>query len=367
LRVAGALHRFWMLRGRLGEAREWLGRALPRSRDLAVEVRAKALNAAGVLAGVQGDHAAAETFFHESFGLWQVVGNPIRMAAAMGNLGLTAQDRQDVAQALACFQQAQALYAAGGDRRGIAVSLGSRAHLARQEGATQEAVGLVEEALATFREVGDPRGTANALAELGHARIALRQPEESMHCFREALELRRSLGNTLGIAECLEGFAAAAAARRQVRRAARLLGAAAALRETSGAPLPSAERKQVEGVVRRIEERLNPDALTREQSAGRAMTLAQAVEYALAREGAADAVRRPVSEVLTEREREVAQLVARGLTNRQIAARLLLARRTVGTHLEHIFAKLGVQARAEVAVWITRHDAPEPTTDGTDH
>jgi predicted ATPase/DNA-binding CsgD family transcriptional regulator len=355
LRLAGALHRFWMLRGRLSEAREWLGRALPRSANLPIEVRAKALNAAGVLAGVQGDHAAAETLFHESFRLWQAAGNSIRMAAAMGNLGLTAQDRQDLAQALACFEQAQVLYAAGDDRRGIAVSLGSRAHLARQQGAIQESVELLEEALTIFRDVGDPRGIANALVNLGHVRVALRQPDQSTPYFREALELRRSLGNTLGIAECLEGFATAAAARRHMRRAARLLGAAEALRESSGAPLPTPDRKQVEGVLRRIQQQLKPDALAREQSVGRALTYSQAIDYALAHNGEADAARGPAAVTLTEREREVAVLVARGLTNGQIADTLSLARRTVGTHLEHIFAKLGVQARAEVAVWITRY------------
>src|SRR5262249_30211257 len=85
MRVAGALHRFWMLRGRLGEARDWFDRALPRGDGLSTEVRAKALNAAGVMAGMQGDLAAAETFFNESFRLWEAARNPVRMAAAMGN------------------------------------------------------------------------------------------------------------------------------------------------------------------------------------------------------------------------------------------------------------------------------------------
>jgi non-specific serine/threonine protein kinase len=358
LRLAGALYRFWMQRGHLSEARQWLERALPRSNGLPNDIRAKALNAAGVVAGLQGDNAAAEAFFNESFRLWAAVGDPIRMAAAMGNLGLTAQDRQDVAQAFACFQQAEVLYAKGGDRRGIAVSIGSRAHLARQEGDTAGAIGLFEQALALFREVGDPRGTANSLANLGHALLALRQPEQSIRHFREALELRRALGNTLGIAECLEGFAAAAAPRRQARRAARLLGAADALREITGAPLPATERKQYEGLLQRIRQQLNPEAFIREQAVGRGLALDRAVDYALVRPDTPDASPGASPEsaapALTEREREVAMLVARGMTNKQIADALLITPRTIATHLEHIFAKLGVQARAEVAVWITR-------------
>ena len=62
---------------------------------------------------------------------------------------------------------------------------------------------------------------------------------------------------------------------------------------------------------------------------------------------------------MTRREREVAALVARGLTNREAAEKLLVAQRTVETHLEHIFAKLGVQTRAEVAAWAARQDLLE--------
>jgi predicted ATPase/DNA-binding CsgD family transcriptional regulator len=353
MRLAGALHRFWMQRGRLGEARDWFDRALPRSEGLSTEVRAKALNAAGVMAGMQGDLTAAEAFFGESFRLWEAAGNHVRMAAAMGNLGLTAQDRHDVQRALSCFLQAQELYAKGGDRRGIAVSLGSRAHLARQEGDIHAAVSLLEEALGLFRDVGDPRGSANALAHLGQALVALRQWRQAVPYFREALELRRSLGNVLGIAECLEGFAAAAAASRQARRAARLLGAAASLRETTGAPLPKTEKASYEAIVRAARQQLGEETFAREYGVGRTLSAGEAVEYALGSDS--DAAPRPhVSAALSRREQEVATLVARGLTNRQIADALLLAPRTVGTHLEHIFAKLGVQTRAEVAAWITR-------------
>jgi non-specific serine/threonine protein kinase len=359
LRLAGALYRFWMMRGHLADARQWLERALPRSDGVAADVRANALNAAGVLAGMQGDHAAADTFFHHSLQLWEQAGNTARVAAAIGNLGLVAQDRGDVERALAYFELAEALYATCGVRRGMAISAGSRARVMRQAGDTVHAVPLFEETLALFREVGDPRGIANALANLGHALITLRHYARALWCFREALELRRSLGDILGVAECLEGFAAVTVNRGRARRAARLLGAAAALHELSGAPTAAADRQQIQALVQRIQRQLSATVFEKEQSAGRSMTPEQAADFALARDGtpqsAADVVvdarRAPV---LSGREREVAELVARGLTNQQIAESLNIARRTIETHLEHIFVKLGVEARAEVAVWITR-------------
>jgi DNA-binding CsgD family transcriptional regulator len=364
LRLAGALYRFWMLRGHLAEARHWFERALPRGQNVAIDVRARALNAAGVVAGLQGDNRAAEALFDESFRLWQMLGDPIPMAAAMGNLGLVAQDRHDMARALDCFQSAERLYAKGGDRRGIAVSLGSRGRLARQEGSILEAVTLFKQALAQFREVEDPRGIANTLANLGHVMLALKEPEQSIPYFVEALELRGTLGNTLGIAECLEGFAGVAVATGRPRHAARLLGAAGALREITGSPLPETDRKQFEWMVGRIRDRLDPEAFASEQAAGRELSPEQAAHYALLLEAEPAASvadgHRSAPAPLTERERDVAELIARGLTNPQIADMLHVTRRTVGTHLEHIFAKLGVQARSEVAVWITRqesHDA----------
>ena len=55
---------------------------------------------------------------------------------------------------------------------------------------------------------------------------------------------------------------------------------------------------------------------------------------------------------LTARERQVAELIAHGLTNRQIAARLVIALRTADNHVQHIFDKLGLSARAQVAAWV---------------
>ncbi len=165
------------------------------------------------------------------------------------------------------------------------------------------------------------------------------------------------------MAECLEGFAAAAAATRQRRRAARLIGAATALREMTGAPVPATERAQYDDMLRRIQQQLSPEGFAREHALGRALSPDQAADYALAGDDAAGHIPASPHEgaltALTRREREVAVLVARGMTNRQIADTLLLGRRTIGTHLEHIFAKLGVQARAEVAAWITRYETRE--------
>jgi non-specific serine/threonine protein kinase len=60
---------------------------------------------------------------------------------------------------------------------------------------------------------------------------------------------------------------------------------------------------------------------------------------------------------LTKRQREIAELVTQGLGNREIAERLVLAKRTVDSHIEHIFSKLGFTSRAQIAAWVSRPDA----------
>ena len=91
------------------------------------------------------------------------------------------------------------------------------------------------------------------------------------------------------------------------------------------------------------------------------MPLNQAVEYALA---AAESLltaapeapagdRRPAG--LTERELEVAALVARGLTSREIAERLVISERTADTHVDHIRDKLGLHSRWQIVNWANGH------------
>lgn len=63
----------------------------------------------------------------------------------------------------------------------------------------------------------------------------------------------------------------------------------------------------------------------------------------------------PAAPHLTPREREVALLLARGHSSREIAAELVVAEKTVATHVDRILGKLGVQRRGQVAAWVAEH------------
>ena len=150
-----------------------------------------------------------------------------------------------------------------------------------------------------------------------------------------------------------------------VGRAARLWGAAEALREASGFSQPTDDKRVLEPFLKAARSRLDEAAFQAAWEEGRAMTEEQAVEYALSEEVEQDAPtlvavaeqqqsRDEPTEKLTTREHEVALLVARGLTNRQIAQELSISERTVENHIGKIFKKLGFSSRSQIVAWVAQ-------------
>ena len=177
--------------------------------------------------------------------------------------------------------------------------------------------------------------------------------------FTEGLKLSREWGSAWGMAECLEGLSLVAGATGQARRAARLLGGPAQLRESIGAPVHPVDRADHARIVASIQAAIGNTAFEAERAVGKDMALNQMIEYAVASDDAAPAPGVAASSVeaaearLTSREREVAALIARGLSNRQIAETLVVAQRTATNHVEHILNKLGFHSRTQVAAWAT--------------
>jgi non-specific serine/threonine protein kinase len=188
---------------------------------------------------------------------------------------------------------------------------------------------------------------------------------EFAECQQAGLRLRLRFGDMLGLAPCLEGLAWLAAADGDFPRTARLLGAADRMwRAVASVPRfgmtrLDAERDMVESRARDV---LGERQYEREYAAGAMFSTDEAVRYALDSAEASDpgpagrgeSGRQPPTiaspwEQLTARERQVAALVAQGMTNREIAGRLVVSKRTVDAHVEHILAKLGFSSRVQVA------------------
>jgi DNA-binding CsgD family transcriptional regulator len=122
--------------------------------------------------------------------------------------------------------------------------------------------------------------------------------------------------------------------------------------------VPSAEeRGTISSALASVEEQLG-DSNEAACTDGESLDLDGACEYARRGRGQR---RRPSAgwASLTPTEKQVVKLVVEGLSNPQIGQRLFISRGTVKTHLAHVFAKLGVSTRAELAVAATRHDDPK--------
>lgn len=145
-------------------------------------------------------------------------------------------------------------------------------------------------------------------------------------------------------------------------RAARLLGALREMWGTVGGPpfgYMAAYREQCAAIAR---ERLGTERYEALVEEGGRFDTDHAIAYALGDRTAvpeAAALTGP-SSPLTRREAEIARLVARGMTNKEIAATLMIARRTAEGHVEHILTKLGFNSRARIAAWVDEQEQAGP-------
>jgi predicted ATPase/DNA-binding CsgD family transcriptional regulator len=369
-RLGFGLWRFWGTRGWETEGRRWLKAvlALPGLTEV-IGLRQRVAWAAGRLALDQADNAEASVLLAESLSLARRLGDQMSIADSLTQLGHVASAENDYAGARACHDEALAIRRTIGDRRGTGISLLSLGVLARAQGDLVQAPLLLEEALVLFRDVHDQFSIAATTGHLVDAAFDANDLSRARTMLVESLDALRVLGARFGVARCLERWAALASAQGRRAAAIRLAGAASALRTARGEPLSTAEAAQLERMLRPARSALPAEVARQEWALGRAMTMDEAIRFAL--DLAPDTG--PLADVprlglvpdpafpLTLRQREVAALVARGLTNQEIASALVISPRTAESHVQSILTKLDLTSRSQLAVWTHRHGiAPSP-------
>jgi non-specific serine/threonine protein kinase len=168
----------------------------------------------------------------------------------------------------------------------------------------------------------------------------------------EVLRLHRQTRDQAVLAFTLTVLAGCAAEHGDPQRSTRLLGAASSIWHIVGASPNhyAAFHAPLLETSARVVKILGEDAAVAGFQEGVAMSVDAAVAYALGEAAAAPAAVESV--VLTKREIEVAGLVAQGMTNREIAKKLVISLRTAETHVDHIRTKLGFSNRAQIAAWM---------------
>ena len=324
-RLGGAMSRFWSFRGLLTEGRAWLQELLQKDQPISLRTRAKVLSGACLLAYTHGDfgdavrlgdeglailrelgdqkeltvslyrvggiemarghHERAATLLEESGALARQRGDLLMVAEALRVRGHVAARRGDYGLATGLLEESLSLHRRAGAKKFSGWALRHLGLVKHYMGQSEQAVALLQEALVAFRDLEDPEGVSHALSALALVRRGVGDQEGAEVAYREALMVASEIGYYWGMIECLVGFAALSVSQGRGARSARLLAASEALQKTTEYALPVAEQAELDQMLEALRENLGEVAFAAAWAAGRAMTLEQAIAYALATEG----------------------------------------------------------------------------------
>ncbi|WP_225993119.1 ATP-binding protein [Actinomadura rudentiformis] len=359
--MAADLLYHWITSYYLVEGRRWLDRALATCTERG-EVRARALWADSWLAIIQAEPAKAGEMLEES----KAIGEELELESVLGYVavfsGMIAMYAQEPEKAIALYEEAVARHRSTGDPVGLALAL-IRLSLAHSFlGDSARAIAVGEEGIAVCEAHGEGWHKAYAQMALGIEIWRQGDVRRATEMEQESLRFNRSLDDPLGIGVNLEVLAWIAATEEQYPRAARLLGIVETAWKAIGAPLSGYGHLVHfhDECEARTREALGPAAFDEDLQWGAGLPYDDALAYALEERTAAAAATRPgagsrpgaAPSPLTPRETEIAGLVARGMSNKEIAAAAVIAQRTVEGHIEHIMNKLGFRSRAQIAAWV---------------
>ena len=355
LRLATAVWRFGYTRAHILETRSWLDRALTRAQERTAR-RAKALNGAGILSSMAGDHAVTRSYHEEALGIAREVNDTRTMAVALSGLGDLASAGNDVEEAERCYEEAERLYTTIDDHRGTATAQTNLGNLYWSMGRLDDAVAINEAARRLYESAGDQRGVAWSVTNIGRLAAERQEFGRAVANLLHAMRLYQDLGDRSGIAETLEGFALIAAGTGNVEHSATLLGAADALRRRIAHPVSQLDKESYQKLMDRVTHRLG-EAFQTHWQRGVAMPLDEAISRATSTAvpdkpvqvpqiGGAGSEEMIASRGITDRELEVLQKLGAGESDKEIAEHLFISVRTVQSHVQNLLNKLGANSRS---------------------
>ncbi len=348
LQLCTDLYRFWGTR-HVREGRDWLERALRAGgADVSPTVRAGALFAAAWLAEYQGDAGARRRMADECLAAARSAGDPLILARALYVSGLALM-YDDITASEANYRESLAICEALGDDIGVATSSNDLGELARIAGALDEAQAHYARALGLWRAMGDATGVARGAFNMAQTAREMGDLPRAAALLRESLTASAEVGDRHLRAVTLAGLVTLAAQRAPGIAAATLYGAAEAELKAVGVVLDSTDGEPFARAYALLRDALGEQRALEAQARGRELDRDQA-DRLVAGVLAADAPAAPAGDVLSAREREVVRFLAAGMTNAEIASRLVLSEHTVHRHVANILVKLGARSRAAAAV-----------------
>jgi len=374
------LYPYWWSRGPLGDVRRISESFLPLTADGSV-ARARCLWLGAVLALIQNDFAVAQPMLDESMRIGRETDNAELVCIGSGASLFAAVYLQNKTEAeLLSLAETVVAYGRSAGLRTLkeisaprwfyeATGLNYVSVIRMSSGALEQAVELGEQAVAMCREHGELWGRGQFLNNLSEAWRRKGNLEQAEALAREGAAGKHAVGDRRGVALLVETLAWMAADRGAYLRAAVLLGYAQRLRESIMVPLLSRQQARHEACEQSARSQLGDPGFAKAFEKGATMPDAEAIAYVLEQTPTIPAASPPPHEgkspiQLTRREQEIAALVAQGLTNKQVAIKLVVSERTVESHIWNILNRLGFNSRTQIASWATAQQPVGPTAKG---
>lgn len=373
LDLVSALWFFWIATGHTNEARRWLERGL-KADSPSTTARTRAMVSCAYVCIQQEDLTTSWPLIYRAHEAATAEESPANLAWATQLRAMAAMAEGDLTGAEPLFEQALRAHRANEDLVGAIDTIFFLAAVYALRGAPTRAEALYREAITTCENHGERWYKCYMLWGLGLVAWQQDDVDRATAHAREALRIGQLLNELWAIAFCVEFLAWTAQTAGDHDRAANLLGGAEELWRRvgwrrAGVPLYYGLRDLTtyhDQCLSRLGEQLGADELQLAMRNGAAMTLDDLVVEALGEKRERPAQRTPDRQglpSLTKREKEVAGLVAQGLSNKEIADRLVISPRTAEAHLEHVLNKLGFNSRVQVAAWVVERRGTAPKSE----
>src|SRR5258708_6914664 len=348
-------------KGNMATARTLTEEALAISRQVDdLERAANSLFILGLVSSSLGGYSRACALYEESVAIHRALGNKRGIAHALSQLAqVLLVSQSDQARVSPVLEECLALSREVGFKEGIAAYYCVWGQLACSQGDLVTARSSAEKSVALYREIGHQHGTANALGVLGRVCVLEGDDATAQELYEQSLAISCELQEKWVAAVFLVALGEVVAAQQKLAWAAQLWGAAEAIRDATGVPIPLLARAEYERSVSSARVHLGEKAFTAAWGQGRSMTPKQA----LAAKGLKPIPTAPATVTtpptypagLTAREVEVLRLLAGGMTDLQIAEKLVLSPRTVHAHISSIYSKLGITSRSAATRYAIEH------------
>ena len=308
----------------------------------------------GFLAVLQTDPAAARPPLARAVILARDAGQLRLLAESLAIGSVAANMAGDRTAARRLLDESQVVAEGTDEPSAMLASLQARALNGLFEGDLDTVRASSSEGVRLSRETGDTYGLEMLLINLGSAALLTGQLHQAQPLFAEALRISDEIDDRVAQYILLDLLGCHAASSGRARRAAQLLGAAEAVRIGVGATLLPTAAPLVAQAEAAAVAALGASSFEAEFDAGKRLSRDAAIRTALGEPAHVVAATPDDASMapLAKREADVARLVAEGLSNRQIGARLFISERTVDSHVRSILNKLGFNSRAQIAGWM---------------